>query len=151
MAAALDLMHTVLDHLERAGGIRGLTRNALGCLGGGAALDAHTEDSPVRGLLSPAVATPRKAEGVQGARPPRRSRNPTPPRFLSPTEGGTPHAYGREAAYRIEVTPGEDGVRVTPLRRSKRTGRPPAAHRPPGVIGAGVCNVEAAPGVRVEM
>jgi hypothetical protein len=68
-------------------------------------------------LLSPPVAagSTRKPKS-KGARP------PTPPPFLSPGTGGL-LAYGSESAYRIEVVQGtEGGVRVTPVRRSKRTG-----------------------------
>ena len=82
------------------------------------AADVNPEVATFReALLSPPVAagSTRKPKS-KGARP------PTPPPFLSPGTGGL-LAYGSESAYRIEVVQGtEGGVRVTPVRRSKRTG-----------------------------
>ena len=90
------------------------------------AADVNPEVATFReALLSPPVVTPvvtgstrkpKSKSARHGARP------PTPPPFLSPGTGGT-LAYGSESAYRIEVVQGtEGGVRVTPVRRSKRTG-----------------------------
>ena len=79
----------------------------------------------------------------------RRGRNPTPPRFLSPEAGGL--NYGAEVAYRIERSDSaEMGVRLTPVRRSKRASGITASGGN-GKAAAKALLIEAAPGVRVEM